>query len=86
MDNTSQVDMIFIGFRKAFDTVLHCRLLNKLSHYGIQCITYDWIKIWLTQRTQRVVVNGHKSNLMQVRSGVPQGTVRTWTIDVLTLY
>ena len=33
MDNTSQVDMIFIDFRKAFDTVPHCRLLNKLSHY-----------------------------------------------------
>ena len=33
MDNTSQVDMIFLDFRKVFDTVLHCRLLNKLSHY-----------------------------------------------------
>ena len=75
MDNTSQVDMIFIDFRKAFDTVPHCRLLNKLSHYGIQGTTYDWIKIWLTQRTQRVVVNGHDSNFVQVQSGVPQGTV-----------
>ena len=45
MDNTSQVDMIFIDFRKVFDTVPHCRLLNKLSHYGIQGKTYDWIKI-----------------------------------------
>ena len=75
MDNTSQVDMIFIDFRKAFDTVPHCRLLNKLSHYGIQGTTYDWIKIWLTQRTQHVVVNGHDSNFVQVQSGVPQGTV-----------
>ena len=66
MDNTSQMDMIFIDFRKAFDTVLYYRLLNK-----IQGITYDWIKIWLTQRTQRVVVNGHNSNLVQVQSGVP---------------
>ena len=48
-NNTSQVDMIFIDFRKGFDTVPHCGLLNKLSHYGIQGLTYDWIKIWLTQ-------------------------------------
>ena len=64
MYNTSQIDMIFIHFRKAFDTVPHCRLLNKLSHYGIQGTIYDWIKIWLTQRTQRVVVNGHDSNFV----------------------
>ena len=38
-------------------------------------ITYDWIKIWLTQRTQRVVVNGHNLNLVQVQLGVPQGTI-----------
>ena len=49
MDNTSQVDMIFIDFRKAFATVPHCRLLNKLSHYRIQGTIYYWIKIWLTQ-------------------------------------
>ena len=42
---------------------------------GFKVITHEWIKIWLTQRTQRVVVNGHNSNLMQVQSGVPQGTV-----------
>ena len=66
MDNTSQVDMIFIDFRKAFDTVPHCRLLNKLSHYGIQGTIYDWIS---------VVVNGHDPNFVQVQSGAPQGTV-----------
>ena len=36
MDNALQVDMIFIDFRKAFDTVPHCRLLNKLSYYGFK--------------------------------------------------
>jgi len=75
MDNTSQVDIIFIDFRKAFDTVPHCRLLNKLYHYGIQGKTHDWIKLWLTQRIQRVVINGHDSNFTKVKSGVPQGTV-----------
>ena len=41
----------------------------------IQGITYNWIKIWLTQRTQCVVVNGHNSNLVQVQPDVTQGTV-----------
>jgi len=58
MDRTSQVDIIFIDFRKAFDTVPHCRLLNKLFHYAIQGKIHNWIKIWLTQRLQRVVING----------------------------
>ena len=75
MDRTSQVDIIFIDFRKAFDTVPHCRLLNKLFHYGIQGKIYNWIKIWLSQRLQRVVINGYDSNFVKVQSGVPQGTV-----------
>ena len=75
MDHTSQVDIILIDFRKAFDTVPHCRLLNKLSHYGIQGKVHDWIKVWLTRRVQRVVINGYDSNFVQVQSGVPQGTV-----------
>ena len=75
MIHISKADTIFIDFRKVSDTILLCRLLNKLSHYGVQGITYDWIKIWLTQRTQHVVVNGHNSDLVQVQSGVPQGTV-----------
>ena len=45
LDNTFQVNLIFIDFRKAFDTVLYCRFLNKLSHYEIQGTTYNWIKI-----------------------------------------
>ena len=72
MDHTSQVDIILINFRKAFDTILHCRLLNKLYHYGIQGKVHDWIKILLSQRIQCVGVNG---NFVQVQSQVPQRTV-----------
>ena len=75
MDRSAQTDIIFIDFRKAFDTVPHCRLLNKIYDYGIRGRIHDWIKTWLTQRVQRVVVNGHASNFTQVKSGVPQGTV-----------
>jgi len=58
IDHQKQIDLIFLDFYKAFDTVPHCRLLLKLSSYGIQNKANSWIKSWLTQRVQRVVVNG----------------------------
>jgi len=75
MDHHLSVDLIFIDFRKAFDTVPHQRLLKKLHHYGIQGKIYNWIASWLTKRTQRVVIKGHSSTYVNVDSGVPQGTV-----------
>ena len=52
MDHSHQVDMIFIDFQKAFDTVPHQRLLTKLSHCGIQGKIHEWLSIWLTKRVQ----------------------------------
>ena len=75
MDCRHQVDVIFLDFQKAFDTVPHQRLLKKLNHYGIRGNIYNWLDIWLTQRKQRVVVSGYGSNFVSVKSGVPQGTV-----------
>jgi len=51
------------------------RLLKKLDYYGIRGKTLQWIKNWLTDRYQQVVVDGDKSKPVKVRSGVPQGTV-----------
>jgi len=64
-----------LDFCKAFDTVAHNHLLNKLKYYGIQGKIYEWLYTWLTQRTQRVVLDGFTSNYVKVESGVPQGTV-----------
>ena len=75
MDCRHQVDVIFLDFQKAFDTVPHQQLLKKLNHYGIHGNIYNWQDIWLTQRKQRVVVSGYESNFVSVKSGVPQGTV-----------
>ena len=63
---------MLLDFAKAFDTVPHQRLLTKLQNYGIQNSTYNWIKAWLTNGTQQVLINGVKSSSV---SGVPQGTV-----------
>ena len=62
-------------YTKAFDTVPHNHLLTKLKHYGVAGNTLSWIRAFLTNRTQRVLVEGCGSRLVSVRSGVPQGTV-----------
>ena len=73
--NGGVVDSIYLDFSKAFDTVPHRRLLGKLEAYGIGGELYNWIKGFLSNRTQEVVVNGSISTASPVISGIPQGTV-----------
>jgi len=67
--------MLILDFTKAFDTVLHQRLLNKMEHYGIKGNIHRWVSSWLTQRHQIVYVDVDESGNKPVRSGVPHGTV-----------
>ena len=64
-----------MDFSKAFDKVAHNRLMHKLDKYGIQGNTAAWIKDFLSERTQQVVVDGEFSGQVPVTSGVPQGSV-----------
>ena len=75
LDRGKQIDCILLDFSKAFDKVSHARLLLKLQHYGVQGKTLKWIKAFLENRTQEVVVKGESSDITVVTSGVPQGTV-----------
>ena len=66
---------IYINFAKTFDKVDHKLLLKKLDIYGFHPKVVHWIKSFLSNRTQYVVVDGHKSLKSLIISGVPQGTV-----------
>ena len=75
IDVGSPVDIIYLDFQKAFDKVPHQRLLLNLKAHGIWDSITDWIEQWLTDRRQRVAVDGEVSNWKSVLSGVPQGSV-----------
>ena len=66
---------IFIDLRKAFDTVNHKILLQKLDHYGIRGSALSWFESYLDNRKQYVYVNGESSDLKIISCGVPQGSV-----------
>ena len=75
LDNKTQTDAILLDFAKAFDKVTHKRLLYKLTAYGITGSTHNWITYFLSNRKQRVSLNGALSDTTYVTSGVPQGSV-----------
>lgn len=70
-----QTDLILLDFSKAFDKVNHSKLLWKLHSYGIRGRVLSWIKAFLGNRSQRVVIDGEESDSIPVTSGVPQGSV-----------
>ena len=75
IENGKSFDVIYTDFSKAFDSVAHNRLLQKLESIGISGDLLNWIKSFLSDRTQCVNVDGKLSKLVKVISGIPQGSV-----------
>ena len=67
------IDICYTDYSKAFDSVVISKLIVKLKGYGITGPLLKWLKVFLSNRKQRVVVNNTFSNYADVTSGVPQG-------------
>ena len=65
----------FLDFQKAFDTVDHCILLDKLHIYGIRGIGHEWFSSYMSKRYQSVMYNNFESEYKEIECGVHQGSV-----------
>ena len=74
LDNGKITCAVFLDLSKAFDTVNHQILIKKLEHYGIRGLPLQLLIRYLTDRYQYTIVKNVKSNLKQVKCGVPQGS------------
>ena len=66
---------IFLDLSKAFDTVNHSILLSKLDLYSIRGNENQWFRSYLSNRKQKVFVNGVEPNFLLLNPGVPQGSI-----------
>ena len=75
MDNGDHVIGVFLDFSKAFDTVDHLIISNKLHHYRIRGSALDWFRSYLSNRQQFFTYNYVSSDTKTIKCGVPQGSI-----------
>ena len=75
IDRGHHTNVIYMDFKKAFDIVPHKRQISKLNSLNIRKEIANWIEAFISNRRQKVAVNGKESNWHDVTSGIPQGTV-----------
>lgn len=68
------VDVVYMAFRKAFDKVLHSRLIQKIRIHGIHGDPGAWVQYWPTHIRQRAVMEGCYSGWWAATSGITQGS------------
>ena len=74
-DFINSIDLIYTDVAKAFDSVCHSKFISVLSRYGVKDNLLNWLKCFLTDRSQRVCINNTCSASLPVESKVPQGSV-----------
>ena len=75
VENNQQSIGIFLDLSKAFDTIDHNILLQKLTYYGFRGKALDWFSSYLSNRKQYVIYNNEKSTMEKLTCGVPQGSI-----------
>jgi len=66
---------LFVDLRRAFDTVNHSILLEKLRYYGLRGVVLDLMGSYLMNRQQNVKIGNHTSEYLGINCGVPQGSI-----------
>ena len=74
LDKGCVVCAAFIDLRKAFDSLDHCLLLQRISVLGVHCQVLEWFKNYLTDRYHRVKAAGIFSSWRLMKGGIPQGS------------
>ena len=75
LDEGKNIDIIYLDFKKAFDSIPHERLLLKMKGYGITGKILNWVRDFLSNRKQKVRVGDEYSKESNVTSGIPQGSI-----------
>ena len=75
LDHRGQIDVLYLDFSKAFDSVSHSLLIHKLQMFGFNGLLLKWFDSYLSCRKQRVIIDGEQSDWLPVLSGVPQGSI-----------
>jgi len=75
LDEGFGLDIVYLDYRKAFDSVPHQRLIEKLKGFGINGKLLQWLESFLTSITMMVMLKGKYSQILEVLSGGPQGSV-----------
>ena len=75
IDDGEIIGVVFLDFKKAFDLVDHNILLQKLQCYKISHTSCNWFKSYLSERSQQVVKGNIKSGVLEIKHGVPQGSI-----------
>ena len=75
LEDGGSIDVIYMDYQKAFDSVPHRRLIQKIKALGVDGKVLEWIKDFLSGRSQKVIINATQSHRAEVTSGIPQGSV-----------
>ena len=75
MDRKKVAALVLLDLSKAFDSISHPRLLNKLSNVGVSPATVNWFRSYLSNRTQSVRINSTLSDPQPITHGLPQDAI-----------